>query len=195
MSAPPCPSLDDWQAFTRGACAEPRLETLADHLGSCAECCSRLAAIEDECWEPAPDQNGPPGPIGGPPGPCACTGDRFHLQECLGVGGLGAVYRAFDRMRGHDVALKLLLPHAALDARGRGRFANKARLTRIDHPHVIRIFEMARAGSQDFLVMESARVPRWAAGWRHGGIPCPCAWRCGSSPKWRKGPRSVIRTG
>ena len=40
----------------------------------------------------------------------AVVGERYRIVSRIGVGGMGAVYRVLDRVRGKDVALKVMLP-------------------------------------------------------------------------------------
>jgi tetratricopeptide (TPR) repeat protein len=64
---------------------------------------------------------------------------HLELGRMLGAGGMGEVYEAYDRERGHLVALKLvtnLAPQAAV--RFRREFAAMARLT---HPNIVRVYE------------------------------------------------------
>jgi tetratricopeptide (TPR) repeat protein len=158
---------------------------MADHLGICGRCNEVFAEFEGEGRDlvdalrvtaTAPT---PPGSVAEPDGPGATTLGRFLIREWLAAGGLGAVYRAFDPERGHDVALKLLLPHAAFDGRWRRRFLNEGELARLDHPHVIRVFEAGRAEGIDYLAMEYCAGPslaRWLAT-REGPVPVRLAAR------------------
>ena len=115
-----------------------------------------------------------------PVGPRVPTLGRFRIHECLGMGGLAAVYRAFDPERGHDVALKLLLPHAALDPHiaaavpERGGIAPGS-ITRTWSG----CFEAGRADGLDYLAMESVhgRDPRPMDRTADGPIPARIAAR------------------
>ena len=49
-------------------------------------------------------------PVTALPGPRDLVGDRYQLEEELGTGGQGTVYRALDRRLGRHVAVKLLRP-------------------------------------------------------------------------------------
>ena len=42
--------------------------------------------------------------------PGAVVADRFDIERQAGGGGMGAVFRAHDRMSGRPVALKVLTP-------------------------------------------------------------------------------------
>ena len=66
---------------------------------------------------------------------------RYRLSEKLGSGGMGEVWRAYDRSMKSDVALKFLI-HNRLDGPGVARFEREARATsRLSHPNTIRVFD------------------------------------------------------
>jgi serine/threonine protein kinase/tetratricopeptide (TPR) repeat protein len=80
---------------------------------------------------------------------------RFELIEELGAGGMGKVYRAFDKKIGEEVALKLLHPEVALDERTIDRFRNEIKLARrITHKNVCRLHELHEEGKTLFITME-----------------------------------------
>ncbi|MCA9539090.1 MAG: serine/threonine protein kinase, partial [Myxococcales bacterium] len=74
----------------------------------------------------------------------------------LGAGGMGVVYRAWQRSMGRQVALKVLDPGLAHDPRAVERFLREARVTaRLRSPHTVTVLD---AGQLDdgalFLTME-----------------------------------------
>ncbi|NOZ00651.1 MAG: serine/threonine protein kinase [Deltaproteobacteria bacterium] len=70
---------------------------------------------------------------------------RFDVLELLGVGGMGAVYRARQRSTDRDVALKLLRPDMAGDETAIKRFFREARAaSRLTNPHTITIFDFGQ---------------------------------------------------
>src|SRR5215475_9474603 len=82
---------------------------------------------------------------------------RYVLQERLGVGGQGEVWRAFDPQRGEDIALKILRPPggragAAWDAL-RHEYDSASRL---DHPFILKVHEPEREDGAFLLPMELA---------------------------------------
>src|SRR5688572_7138265 len=79
----------------------------------------------------------------------------YAVVEKLGSGAFVAVYRARDEQLGRDVALKVLLPGAAMDARARQRFLDEARaLASVRHPNVLAIHSVLEANGRIGLVME-----------------------------------------
>ena len=80
---------------------------------------------------------------------------RFELIEELGAGGMGIVYRAYDKQVGEEIALKILHPEIALDERTVERFRNEIKLARrISHRNVCRMHELHEDGEQLFITME-----------------------------------------
>lgn len=68
--------------------------------------------------------------------------DRFVLGERVGIGATGEVFRAFDKLRGVDVAIKRLHDHLVADPFSRERFRCETALSaRIDSPYVARCFD------------------------------------------------------
>jgi hypothetical protein len=80
---------------------------------------------------------------------------RFELIEELGAGGMGIVYRAFDKEVGEEIALKFLHPDIALDQKTVDRFRNEIKLARrITHKNVCRMHELHQDGKKLFITME-----------------------------------------
>lgn len=72
---------------------------------------------------------------------------RFELLEVLGEGAMGVVYRARDPVLEREVALKLIRPELAGEAKNRSRFLRECRAAAtINHPGVATIYE---AGETD----------------------------------------------
>ena len=80
---------------------------------------------------------------------------RYRLQEQIGRGGMGVVWRARDERLGRDVALKVLHPWVADDPDLRGRFEREAAaLARLEHPNLVRIYDVLESDGQTVLVLE-----------------------------------------
>lgn len=80
---------------------------------------------------------------------------RYRLDEQLGAGGMGQVYRAYDERLERSVALKQILPKRVVDHRSRGRFRREARaIARLSHPNVVKIHDVLSAEDGDWIVME-----------------------------------------
>lgn len=70
---------------------------------------------------------------------------RYRVQERLGRGGMGEVFRAIDVDLDRDVALKYLAPEVVHDKESVTRFVNEARTaSALDHPNIGYIHEIAR---------------------------------------------------
>jgi predicted Ser/Thr protein kinase len=82
-------------------------------------------------------------------------GDRYRLENRLGAGGMGEVWRALDETLNRVVAIKTMLPAAAQDPDFVRRFAAEAHaMARVNHPSVAAIHDVGQAGGHTFLVME-----------------------------------------
>jgi serine/threonine protein kinase len=79
----------------------------------------------------------------------------YRVETLIGRGGMGAVYRASEEGLGRMVALKVIAPELAQDARFRERFLRESRIAAsLDHPHVIPIYQ---AGDEDGLLFLAMR--------------------------------------
>jgi ABC-type branched-subunit amino acid transport system substrate-binding protein/tRNA A-37 threonylcarbamoyl transferase component Bud32/DNA-binding beta-propeller fold protein YncE len=78
----------------------------------------------------------------------------YRVESLVARGGMGVVYRATDLSLGRQVALKLIAPELAEDARFRTRFLKESRLAAsLDHPNVVPIYEAREADGQLYLAM------------------------------------------
>ena len=80
---------------------------------------------------------------------------QYTLEEKIGEGGMGVVYRAAHAMLRRPAAIKLLLPERAGE-RDLARFEREVQLTsRLSHPNTISIFDFGRTAEGTFYyVME-----------------------------------------
>src|SRR4051812_41703162 len=77
-----------------------------------------------------------------------------RIEELLGTGGMGVIYRATELRLGRPVALKLISADGASDPAIRERFEREARLTAsIDHPNVIPVYGAGEEDGHLYLVM------------------------------------------
>ncbi|PKN32177.1 MAG: serine/threonine protein kinase, partial [Deltaproteobacteria bacterium HGW-Deltaproteobacteria-20] len=83
----------------------------------------------------------------------------YVLQECIGGGGMGQVYRAEQSALGRSVAVKIVHPYLLSDDTVAGRFINEARLaSRLNPPNSVAVIDFGR--TEDgllYLVMEHLR--------------------------------------
>jgi len=80
---------------------------------------------------------------------------RYEIKELIGQGGMGAVYRAFDKNRDEDIAIKVLLPSLTKNARALERFMTEARISsKLSHPKIVNVFDVQNDGAMYFLTME-----------------------------------------
>lgn len=79
--------------------------------------------------------------------------DRYRVDEVVGVGGMGAVFRGHHLLMRRDIAIKVALP--SLSAEERGRFRREAEIGgRLDHPNCVRIYEFnTSAAGLQYMVM------------------------------------------
>ncbi|HEY3122909.1 MAG TPA: serine/threonine-protein kinase [Thermoanaerobaculia bacterium] len=83
------------------------------------------------------------------------TISHYQVQEKLGEGGMGVVYRALDTHLDRTVAIKLLRPEAVGDPEHKWRFVREAKAaSALNHPNIVTIYDIDSADGVDFIAME-----------------------------------------
>ncbi|NJL93430.1 MAG: protein kinase [Anaerolineae bacterium] len=82
----------------------------------------------------------------------------YQLQEILGEGGFGAVYRAFQPLVKREVAIKVIRAKFANQPEFIRRFEAEAQLVaRLEHLHIVPLYDYWRDPSGAYLVMRMLR--------------------------------------
>ncbi len=82
-------------------------------------------------------------------------GNGYEIVEEIGRGASGIVYRAIDRALDRTVALKVLVSGARAKPSELVRFQRESEaLARMNHPHVVRVFDIGEQDGVPFLAME-----------------------------------------
>lgn len=137
-------ALDTTDAALRAA-----VESL---LAADAEASTRLAPLDDGLFL---DADPPPDPLGLVGREIA----HFQVQQPVGAGGMGIVYRGQDTRLHRPVALKFLLPRYSLDTAAKARFLREARAAAaLDHPHLCTIYDV-RESEEGRLFLAMALYP------------------------------------
>jgi serine/threonine protein kinase len=96
----------------------------------------------------------------------------FEIRERISTGGMGTVYRAFQRGMNRDVALKVLPTELAERPVALQRFYQEARAAaRLDHPNIVRAITVGEQDGLHYFAMEFVEGENLA--WRfkrHGPI-------------------------
>ena len=81
--------------------------------------------------------------------------ERYRLDALLGDGGMGTVFRAFDRNLERQVAIKLMHSHFARQPEFRKRLIQEAQTAaKLDHPSIVRIYDFGESDLGLFITME-----------------------------------------
>jgi eukaryotic-like serine/threonine-protein kinase len=82
-------------------------------------------------------------------------GGRYEILKLLGMGGMGAVYKARDNEVERVVGLKVIRPDLAGDPAILARFKQELILARqVTHKNIIRIYDLNEADGVKFITME-----------------------------------------
>ncbi len=81
--------------------------------------------------------------------------DRYRIEELLGRGGMGVVYRVEHTRIGKLMAMKLLHGQLARDKDVVKRFKREAEaVSKLDHPNTVQVFDFGQSEGMMYLVME-----------------------------------------
>jgi tetratricopeptide (TPR) repeat protein len=105
------------------------------------------------------------------------VGERYRIVSRIGVGGMGAVYRAEHTMMRRDLAIKVLLPELGGKEEFARRFEREAEsASRLAHPNIITVTDFGRTPEGSlFLVMEFLAGESLSAAISAGPMPAPRA--------------------
>jgi serine/threonine protein kinase len=80
---------------------------------------------------------------------------HYRIIETLGAGGMGAVYKAYDKKLHRVIALKLLPPEYISQQDRRRRFLQEARAaSALNHPHILTVYEVGEDDGKPYIAME-----------------------------------------
>ncbi|MBX9721291.1 MAG: serine/threonine protein kinase [Candidatus Obscuribacterales bacterium] len=81
--------------------------------------------------------------------------NKFLLQEILGEGGLGVVYKAYQQELSRYVAIKILHEGELASADSKARFEREAKvLSSIEHPHIVKLYCFGTHGEHAYIAMQ-----------------------------------------
>jgi serine/threonine-protein kinase len=81
--------------------------------------------------------------------------ERYEIIEALGRGGMGQVYRVYDKKIEGEVALKIIKPEISSNKKTIERFRNELKLAReISHRNICRMYDLNEDNGTYFITME-----------------------------------------
>ncbi len=105
----------------------------------------------------------------------------YEVDNLLGAGGMGEVYRARDTRLGRTVAIKVLLSGLTASSERRARFEREARvISALSDPHICALYDIGRDGDTEYLVMEYIEGETLADRIARGRLPLSQVLRFGT---------------
>ncbi|ATB38149.1 hypothetical protein CYFUS_003580 [Cystobacter fuscus] len=179
-----CPPEEVLASFAAGTLGGAERQELEGHLARCSVCFEVVSALV---------AGAPPATSGSPPAhpsPVLARGTavgRYLVLDCIGSGGMGVVYSAYDPGLDRKIALKLLSPsgpQGAASQRGQSLLQREARaLARLSHPNVVTVYDVGNEAERVFVAMElvdGQTLGRWLAS---------------EQPSWRQVVRCFVEAG
>jgi eukaryotic-like serine/threonine-protein kinase len=119
---------------------------------------ARAGIVDPDATRPGQTRVSAPVTATGPLAVGAAFGGRYHIIKILGMGGMGAVYQAWDAELEVALALKVVRPAAAEDhdaaAEIERRFKQELLLARlVTHPNVVRIHDLGEVDGIKYITM------------------------------------------
>ncbi|HWB75095.1 MAG TPA: tetratricopeptide repeat protein, partial [Nannocystaceae bacterium] len=152
-----CPDEQTLVDYAAGELQAKARAEIEGHLDRCSTCAHALADFVRIFGTPAIDSapddpsevpttvDDRPVPVDGSLVlPAGSMVGRYRVLECVGRGGMGVVYSAYDPQLDRRVAIKVLQAHAGRDApQRRMRLLREAQaLARLSHPNVIAVYDV-----------------------------------------------------
>ncbi|MBI1318764.1 MAG: protein kinase [Candidatus Hydrogenedens sp.] len=95
----------------------------------------------------------------------------YEILDTVGHGGMGVVYRAYDRNLGRAVALKILRDELRGEAKVAARFQREAEACgRLDHPNIVHVYSVGMVENIPFIAMEFVEGETLACRMRREGL-------------------------
>jgi formylglycine-generating enzyme required for sulfatase activity/dienelactone hydrolase/predicted Ser/Thr protein kinase len=108
------------------------------------------------------------------------TLSHYRIEEEIGRGGMGVVYRAMDTRLQRPVAIKMLAPGSTTDSERIRRFTQEARAASgLNHPHIVTIYDIDEAEGSTFIAMEMVDGTPLDSVLARGPLPVIDAVTCG----------------
>lgn len=87
--------------------------------------------------------------------------EGFEIEEEIGHGAMGTVWRALDKAANREIAIKVIHGHAYMSQNARRRFEREIELAaRLEHPHIARVYESGAHEKPSYYTMEFLRDAR-----------------------------------
>ena len=83
--------------------------------------------------------------------------DRYEIKEKIGQGGIGAVYKAWDKRLNRDVAIKRVLPESGFENEEEATehlLKEATALSSVQHPHIVTVYDAGVDEDGPYVVME-----------------------------------------
>ena len=159
-----CLSEDEVLQLFEGRLSPERQARAESHIDGCPSCLDLVARSARGLTSPTPasDDGASVGNDRVDPGSSTLSAgrvvqDRYQILERVGIGAMGVVYAAFDRVLDRKVALKVLRPDRVVgrDARAQARLVREAKiLARLSHPNVIVVYDVSQGEFGVVMAME-----------------------------------------